>query len=268
MTPARASSRTATRTGSARQDIHKIVDVFNKPDRDRRATRAWCRLSEIAAQKNNYNLNIPRYIDSSEPEDIQDLDAHLNGGIPQRDVDTLDGYWNVMPSLREELFEASDRSGYLRFRATVNGVKEAILTQGDFVAFQETVCERFEKWRDAHLAQLRAIQIGDIPKQLIAEARRILARRLSRSAAARPLRHLPAPNGLLGRGDARRRLPDLRRRLVGRPQPAGVRREGGARSLGKAEGGEEDDKARRRDSSCPPCLVGLLPRASGRGDGS
>jgi type I restriction enzyme M protein len=45
--------------------------------------------SEIADPANDYNLNIPRYIDSSEPEDLHDLDAHLNGGIPDGDIDML-----------------------------------------------------------------------------------------------------------------------------------------------------------------------------------
>ena len=68
------------------QDIHKIVDVFNKQTEIERYSR-MVPLAEIADPKNDYNLNIPRYIDSSEPEDIQDLDAHLHGGIPDRDID-------------------------------------------------------------------------------------------------------------------------------------------------------------------------------------
>ena len=63
------------------QDIHKIVDVFNKQTEIERYSR-MVPLSEIADPKNDFNLNIPRYIDSSEPEDIQDLHAHLHGGIP------------------------------------------------------------------------------------------------------------------------------------------------------------------------------------------
>ena len=66
--------------------------------------------SEIEA--NEYNLNIPRYIDSSEPEDIQDLGAHLHGGIPQRDIDALDDYWQVFPTLRRSLFRPTKREGY------------------------------------------------------------------------------------------------------------------------------------------------------------
>ncbi len=62
-------------------------------------------VAEIADPKNDYNLNLPRYIDSTEPEDLQDIDGHLRGGIPERDLDALDRYWKVMPGVRAALFE-------------------------------------------------------------------------------------------------------------------------------------------------------------------
>ena len=65
------------------QDIHRIVEVFNKQTELPRSSR-MVPVAEIASPANDYNLNIPRYIDSSEPEDLHDLDAHLNGGIPDR----------------------------------------------------------------------------------------------------------------------------------------------------------------------------------------
>lgn len=67
---------------------------------------------EISDPKNDYNLNLPRYIDSTEPEDIQDIDGHLRGGIPERDVDALDGYWQVIPALRASLFKPATHPGY------------------------------------------------------------------------------------------------------------------------------------------------------------
>ena len=68
--------------------------------------------SEITNAANDYNLYIPRYIDNSEPEDLHDLDAHLNGGIPNTNIDALDDYWKVFPTLRQELFKANGRPGY------------------------------------------------------------------------------------------------------------------------------------------------------------
>ncbi|HRD26302.1 MAG TPA: type I restriction-modification system subunit M, partial [Methanoculleus sp.] len=94
------------------QDIRKIVDVFNNQIEVPRYSR-MVPVSEIASPANDYNLNIPRYIDSSEPEDLHDLDAHLNGGIPVRDVDALQPYWSVFPTLRDALFRSNGRPGYL-----------------------------------------------------------------------------------------------------------------------------------------------------------
>src|SRR6266566_3259795 len=76
------------------QDIHKIVDVFNKQIELPKYSR-MVSVAEIAA--NDYNLNIPRYIDSTEAEDLHDIEAHLLGGIPNYDIDALDGYWQVFP---------------------------------------------------------------------------------------------------------------------------------------------------------------------------
>jgi type I restriction enzyme M protein len=83
------------------QDIHKIVDVFTRQIELPRYARRVA-LAEI--EKNDFNLNIPRYIDTSEPEDLHDLDAHLNGGIPKRVIDALESYWQVFPPLRASLF--------------------------------------------------------------------------------------------------------------------------------------------------------------------
>ena len=75
-------------------------------------------VAEISDAKNDYNLNLPRYIDSTEPEDMQDIDAHLRGGIPDRDLDALDRYWQVFPGVRAALFETADRPGYSAARAS------------------------------------------------------------------------------------------------------------------------------------------------------
>src|SRR5919106_978611 len=86
------------------QDIHKIVDVFTRQIELPRYSR-MVPVAEIANPANDYNLNLPRYIDASEPEDLHDLDAHLNGGIPARDVDALEAYWRVFPTVRRALFQ-------------------------------------------------------------------------------------------------------------------------------------------------------------------
>ena len=148
------------------QDLHKIVDVFNHQRELPRYSR-MAPTSEIASEANDYNLNIPRYIDSSEPEDLHDLDAHLNGGIPERDVDELASYWEVFPPLRNELFQANGRPGYCEPKLDSHAVKAAILGHADFEAYASTVAKRFDAWRKTHEPMLRGLKVDDLPRQVI-----------------------------------------------------------------------------------------------------
>jgi type I restriction enzyme M protein len=124
-------------------------------------------VSEIASPANDYNLNISRYIDSSEPEDLHDLDAHLSGGIPNRDVDDLENYWKVFPSLRAELFEAGDRPGYSRAKVETQQVKPTILKHPEFSAYSKKVAAIFDAWRSAHEPMLKDLKEGSKPKAVI-----------------------------------------------------------------------------------------------------
>src|SRR6266446_2554446 len=92
------------------QDIHKIVDTFSKQVELPRYSRI-VPIAEISDPKNDYDLSLPLYIDSTEPEDIEDIDGHLRGGIPNRDIDGLEKYWEVFPAVRTTLFKKADRPG-------------------------------------------------------------------------------------------------------------------------------------------------------------
>jgi type I restriction enzyme M protein len=148
------------------QDLHKIVDVFNHQRELPRYSR-MVPIPEIAGQANDYNLNLPRYIDSAEPEDLHDLDAHLNGGIPERDVDELEAYWSVFPPLRDELFQANGRPGYCEPKVKTDQVKATILGHDDFQAFAMMTHERFDVWRIKHDTMLRGLEVDSLPKQAI-----------------------------------------------------------------------------------------------------
>lgn len=148
------------------QDIHRIVDAFRRQLEVPRYARL-VPVAEIASAANDYNLNIPRYIDSSEPEDLHDLDAHLNGGIPNRDIDALEAYWTVFPSLRKALFKRGDRSGYSNPRIEAQQVKATILAHDEFQAYAERVKGVFGKWRKAHEPLLKGLKINDLPRQVI-----------------------------------------------------------------------------------------------------
>ncbi|HAS3030121.1 TPA: type I restriction-modification system subunit M [Vibrio parahaemolyticus] len=145
------------------QDIHKVVDVFTNQLVLPRYSR-MVPLSEIA--ENEYNLNIPRYIDSSEPEDLHDLSAHLKGGIPNADIDALERYWKVLPSIRQTLFE-DDRPGYSKALVEASKVKTTILEHAEFSAFAERSMLPFANWVEE--VALKEIQQGDNPKELIFE---------------------------------------------------------------------------------------------------
>jgi len=119
-------------------------------------------LSELAA--NDYNLNIPRYIDSSEPEDLQDLSAHLQGGIPNRDIDALEHYWQAFPSLRATLF-ASARNGYSTALVKASNVKSTILNHSEFKTFASESLVPFTQW--CKRAALDEIQLSEKPKNII-----------------------------------------------------------------------------------------------------
>lgn len=149
------------------QDIHKIVDTFTRQDEsDPRYARMVSR-EEIADPKNDYNLNLPRYIDSTEPEDLQDIDAHLRGGIPNRDIDALEPYWKIIPGVRAALFKKADRSGYSALRIPQSELKSAILGHDEFAAFNATVTRLFKKWQSASLPRLKGFAQDGHPKALI-----------------------------------------------------------------------------------------------------
>jgi type I restriction enzyme M protein len=148
------------------QDIHRIVDVFNRQVELLRYSR-MVPVAEIANPANDYNLNIPRYIDSSEPEDLHDLEAHLNGGIPNRDIDALGEYWSVFPSVREALFKSNGRAGYSDAMLDAPRVKPTILEHVEFKAFAARVAAVFDSWRRAYEPTLKRVKVNDLPKTLI-----------------------------------------------------------------------------------------------------
>lgn len=147
------------------QDLHKIVDTFTKQVEIDKYSR-MVPLAEI--EKHGFNLNIPRYIDSSEAEDLQDIEAHLKGGIPVRDVDALADFWSELPGVRATLFGPGHRPGYLTPLVDAAEVKGTILSDSEFAAFTARVTEVFEAWSANHIDRLRGIAIGDHPKELIA----------------------------------------------------------------------------------------------------
>jgi type I restriction enzyme M protein len=156
-------------------DEHRIVDVFTR----RLEIDGYSRLvpyAEIARAGNDYNLNLARYLDSAEPADVHDLDAHLHGGIPQRDVDALAGYWDAFPQLRATLFEPR-RPGYLHLAVEVPRVRPAALDSIEFQKLGTAVRGQADDWFAAHRPALAAVTADTVPGELIATIAEDLLRR-------------------------------------------------------------------------------------------
>lgn len=145
------------------KDIHKIVDVFNSEVEVPKFSR-FVPFEEI--EKNEFNLNIPRYIDTQDEEDIQDLQAHLSGGIPNRDIDGLNSYWAVYGNLKNDLFEPL-REGYSQLKIESNKIKETIFSHPQFTAYSDSLESVFTNWKTIVLPILNHIDGTTAPKKFI-----------------------------------------------------------------------------------------------------
>ena len=148
------------------QDIHRIVDVFNRQLEVPRYSR-MVPMAEIAGPANDCNLNIPRYVDAAEPDDLHDLDAHLRGGIPDRDIDALDAYWSVFPALRQALFQANGRPGYSDPRVAPHRIKATIAGSAEFTSYRQRAAAIFDAWYAKHRRLLRGIDAETLPRTII-----------------------------------------------------------------------------------------------------
>jgi type I restriction enzyme M protein len=156
------------------QDIHKIVDAFNNRIEIPKYSRI-IPISEIKDPKNDYNLNIPRYIDSQEAEDLQDIEAHLLGDIPNRDIDDLGKYWEVYPKMQSTLFKSAESTAarpcgsktYSSLKIAKEEIKNTIFHHPEFTAFGKQMDNVFDKWKKETAEYAKALDKGLHPKQEI-----------------------------------------------------------------------------------------------------
>jgi type I restriction enzyme M protein len=167
------------------QDIHRIVDVFTR----QADVPKYARMVPYAEiEQNDYNLNLPRYIDSQAAEDLQDIAGHLQGGIPAADVNALAGYWRVLPQVKQTIFAAL-RPGYFDLAVEKTAIKQAIYAHPEFVAFTGQMNELFAAWRarwaDSGIAEP---QLGSIADPQLGSAARLWDRRAPARLFARSSR--------------------------------------------------------------------------------
>jgi len=148
------------------QDIHKIVDTFNNRIEIPKYSRI-IPISEIADPKNDYNLNIPRYIDSQETEDLQDIEAHLLGDIPDFDINNLGKYWEVYPTLKSALFKPSLRANNFALCLNKEEIKNSIFQHPEFIVFSKQMDVVFNNWNVETATYAKALDKGLHPKQEI-----------------------------------------------------------------------------------------------------
>ena len=149
------------------RDIYKIVTTFNQQITSDPKYARFVPNDEIKI-KNNYNLNITRYIDSTVPEDLQDIDAHLNGGIPAVDVDSMEKYWTLFPNLKNKLFSVM-REGYYKLNIPTDEVRNAIYNDEEFSDYTERIDDAFDIWKNQVDEGLKNIDDSVDVKQYIVE---------------------------------------------------------------------------------------------------
>ena len=161
------------------RDLHQIVDVFTNAEEHPGYSRL---VPHDEIEKNDYNLNLPRYIDTQEAEDIQDIGGHLHGGIPTRDLDALSDYWKICPALRAALVK-DNRPGYHDLLVEASQLKPTIHGHPEFAAFIAGLENHFTQWRTTAAVSLRQIKIDCLPKEIIGD----LSENLLAHAEGQPL---------------------------------------------------------------------------------
>jgi type I restriction enzyme M protein len=146
------------------QDIRRIVDTW----KNRKEIAKYSHFaSDQEIEENEYNLNLPRYIDTSEKQDQQNIEAHLKGGIPQEDIGSLDKYWQVYPSLKDKLFEPSKNEGLYSLNAEIDEIRASILENDEFLNYKQNLKEKFNSWCRTQDSYLQNLNQENRPKKVI-----------------------------------------------------------------------------------------------------
>ncbi|MCM1540669.1 MAG: type I restriction-modification system subunit M [Blautia sp.] len=154
------------------RDIYRIVTTFNQQIETDPKYARFVPNKEIK-EKNDYNLNISRYIDSSEPEDVQDIYAHIHGGIPKADIDSLWYFWNVFPKLKESLLDIYS-DGYYKVIVEEDQIRPTIFSDQAFIAYGEKMDEAFLRWKAYADKELKMLKSGVSAKKLIERLAKVI----------------------------------------------------------------------------------------------
>lgn len=158
-------------------DIKKIVDTF----KNRLSIDKYSKVvSRDEIRQNEYNLNIPRYVDSSEKAEGWDIYALMFGGIPENELSDYNEYWNAFPTLRADLYSKAGNSYYA---LNTDDVKGTIKNNKDVRAFIEEYKNAFNGFDEA----LENILIKNIESINISMAEILIGDEIFRRIKDKPL---------------------------------------------------------------------------------
>lgn len=147
------------------QDIKRIVDAWDAQQN----IPHYCRMVEWnEIEKNDYNLNIPRYIQPVDKEVQHDIEAHLHGGLPAFDIDNMDAFWKACPTLKDSLFQLKN-NGYYSLKPQKAEISNVIDNDTSYKEQGTAFAQLLNEWKEAVKPQMLAISQGERPKELITE---------------------------------------------------------------------------------------------------
>lgn len=159
------------------QDVRKIMDTWDA----QKPVPYYARfVAKEEIVRNEYNLNLPRYIESEDTEILQDIEAHLKGGLPKHDIQQFQHYWDACPALKDALFVPhSERKGYFSLKCTKEQIREIVQQHPDFVAQDESYKIHYEQWKEQVSPKLYGLNTESKPKTLIQELGDLLLKKFA-----------------------------------------------------------------------------------------
>ena len=159
-------------------DIKKIVDTIVNRESIEKYSRV---VTKEEIRENDYNLNIPRYVDSSDEPESWDIYASMFGGIPNEEIDGLKKYWDAFPNLKTVLFKSLN-SSYSELLSN-DDIKELIDNNQDIKAFNEKFLNNFDSLND----YLKTQFIDNMESLNIAQEENIIANEIFKRLSNIPI---------------------------------------------------------------------------------
>ena len=127
------------------QDIKKIIDIYNGRIEEENYSKS---VSIEKIEEESFNLNIPRYIETPADVMLPDLKAHILGGIPKKDINYFEKFWNIAPNLKNELFSDDIKKEYYVLNVDKNDIQEKIRSSRELKAYFSSINNKFELWKN------------------------------------------------------------------------------------------------------------------------